>query len=279
MEIVLAKTAGFCFGVRRALDLVNEALALDKKDIYSLGPLIHNPGVVDNLSREGLVEVDDLSKIPCGRIVIRSHGVGPQIYQQAVLKGLKIIDATCPFVKNVHQLAVLLHEQCYQIIIVGEREHAEVKGVLDSVNNDAMVINQIHDLDGKFISPKIGIISQTTQDIANFQTIVAHLLEYAKEIRVFNTICLATSKRQQEAAELSKKVDLMIVVGGKNSANTTRLWEICRDNCSRSYQVENSDELMSEWFKNVKKAGITAGASTPDEQIQKVLKKIMKYRG
>ena len=279
MEIILAKTAGFCFGVRRALDLVNEALSSNEKPIYSLGPLIHNPGVVEDLSSKGLAVIEDISEVQSGRVVIRSHGVGPQIYQQANSKNLDIIDATCPFVKNVHQLAVLLHEQCYQIIIVGEREHAEVKGVLDSVNGDATVISHVNDLKGQVISPKIGIISQTTQDIMNFQKVVVYLLERAKEIRVFNTICLATNKRQQEAAELSKKVDLMIIVGGKNSANTTRLWEICRDNGSKSYQVETADELRPEWFEDVKIVGVTAGASTPDEQIQKVLKEIKKYGG
>jgi 4-hydroxy-3-methylbut-2-enyl diphosphate reductase len=280
MEIILAKTAGFCFGVRRALDLVNEALSLEeKKAIFSLGPIIHNPGVVENLRRKGLAVIEDISKVQSGRVVIRSHGVGPQVYQQANSKGLDIIDATCPFVKNVHQLAVLLHEQCYQIIIIGEREHAEVKGVLDSVDGDAIVVNHIKDLEGQVLSPKIGIISQTTQDILHFQKVVTYLLERAKEIRVFNTICLATSQRQQEAAELSRMVDLMIVVGGKNSANTTRLWEICRDNGSQSYQVESTAELLPEWFKNVKKVGVTAGASTPDEQIQKVLEEIKKYGG
>lgn len=277
MEIILAKTAGFCFGVRRALDLVNEALASDQKPIFSLGPIIHNPGVVEDLRNQGLEVVENISDVQSGRVVIRSHGAGPQIYQQAHLKNLDIIDATCPFVKNVHQLAMMLHEQCYQIIIVGEREHAEVKGVLDSVNGDAVVLNKIEDLEGQVISPKIGIISQTTQDINYFKQVVTFLLERAKEIRVFNTICLATSKRQQEAAELSKKVDLMIVVGGKNSANTTRLWEICRDNGSKSFQVESPAELCPEWFQNVKKVGVTAGASTPDKQIQKVLKEIKKY--
>ncbi len=273
----MAKTAGFCFGVRRALDLVNEALTLDQKPISSLGPIIHNPGVVEDLRNQGLAVVEDISEVQSGRVVIRSHGAGPQIYQQAYFKNLDIIDATCPFVKNVHQLAIMLHEQCYQIIIVGEREHAEVKGVLDSVNGDAIVLNKIEDLEGQVISPKIGIISQTTQDINYFKKVVTVLLERAKEIRVFNTICLATSKRQQEAADLSKKVDLMIVVGGKNSANTTRLWEICRVNGSKSFQVESPDELCSEWFQNVKKVGVTAGASTPDKQIQKVLKEIKKY--
>jgi (E)-4-hydroxy-3-methyl-but-2-enyl pyrophosphate reductase len=279
MKIVKAQTAGFCFGVRRALELVNEALAIQDNPIYSLGPLIHNPGVVQELNSKGLKVVEKISDIPFGRVVIRSHGVGPQVYQQAAEKNLEIIDATCPFVKNVQQLAVLLHEQCYQIMIVGEREHAEVKGVLDSVNGDALVVNCAADLNRQLLAPKIGVISQTTQDIVNFKQVVTELLEYSKEIRIFNTICLATTKRQQEIAELSKKVDRMIVVGGKNSANTSRLCEISRDNGSISIQVETPDELRSEWFVGVNIVGVTAGASTPDKQIQMVLEEIKKYRG
>lgn len=283
MEIIVAGTAGFCFGVKRALELVHEALHTSAENqntpIYSLGPLIHNPGVVRELTAQGLKVVERISDIPCGRVVIRSHGVGPQIYQQAADNNLQIIDATCPFVKNVQQLAVLLHEQCYQIIIVGEREHAEVKGVLDSVNGDALVVNSAADINRQQLSPKIGVISQTTQDIENFQQIITGLVEQVKEIRIFNTICLATSKRQQEAAELSQKVDLMIVVGGKNSANTRRLLEISREHCRICYQIESPDELNPEWFQGVDRVGVTAGASTPDQQINMVLEEIRNMGG
>ncbi|HBE78027.1 MAG TPA: 4-hydroxy-3-methylbut-2-enyl diphosphate reductase [Firmicutes bacterium] len=279
MEILLARTAGFCFGVKRALEMAHEALASQNTAIFSLGPLIHNPGVVQELSIKGLKVVNCIEDIPGGRVVIRSHGVGPQIYQQALSKNLEIIDATCPFVKNVQQLAVLLHEQCYQVIIIGEREHAEVKGVLESVAGDALVVNCVSDLNQQQIAPKVGVISQTTQEFSNFQLIVSGLLEFSKEIRIFNTICLATSKRQQEVAELSQEVERMIIVGGKNSANTSRLLEISRSNCIHSYQVETAAELKSEWFIGVNKVGVSAGASTPDQQIDIVLQEIKKYGG
>ena len=279
MEILVAQTAGFCFGVKRALELVHAALAVNDRPIYSLGPLIHNPGVVRELIVQGLTVVEQLADIPSGRVVIRSHGVGPQIYQEAATKNLEIIDATCPFVKNVQQLAILLHEQCYQIIIVGEAEHAEVKGVLDSVKGDAIVVNNVANLKPEQIAPKVGVISQTTQDINNFQQIITGITFYAKEIRIFNTICLATSHRQLEVAELSKKVDLMIVVGGKNSANTSRLVEISQDNGSKTFQVETPEELCPNWFSGVNRVGVTAGASTPDHQINIVLEEIKKYRG
>lgn len=277
MEIIVAKTAGFCFGVQRALEMVQEALADKSRPIYSLGPLIHNPGVVQELTEAGLQGVSQIDEIPSGRLVIRSHGVGPQVYQAAAAKNLEVIDATCPFVKNVHQLAILLHEQCYQIIIVGEREHVEVQGVLDSVKGDALVLNNMQELVSVQIAPKIGIISQTTQEIHNFSQIVAGIIPYSKEIRIFNTICLATSQRQQEVAELSKAVDMMIVVGGRNSANTSRLVEISRNHGTPTYQVESPSEIHSEWFANVKKVGVTAGASTPDQHIHAVVAKIKQF--
>ncbi len=274
MQIIIAKTAGFCFGVKRALELVQDALKSKQTPIYSLGPLIHNPGVVKELSDNGLNVITELKDINTGRVVIRSHGVGPQIYKKALANNLEIIDATCPFVKNVQQLAILLKEQCYQVIIVGEKDHAEVKGVLDSIDGDALVVNDVTELDSEKIAPKIGIISQTTQDIENFQKIVTEIISYSKEIRIFNTICSATLQRQQEVAELSTQVQLMIVVGGKNSANTNRLAEISRNNKCLTYQVESPDELQKDWFNNVKIVGVTAGASTPDQQINLVVDRI-----
>lgn len=274
MEILVAKTAGFCFGVRRAMEIVENALNERKDSLYSLGPLIHNPRVVEELEGKGLRTVDSLSQVPGGRVVIRSHGVGPSIYQSAQDQKLEVIDATCPFVKNVQQLAVFLSNEGYQVIIVGEPEHAEVKGVLDSVAGEALVIENIHGLDTGQIQPKVGVICQTTQELTNFQQITASIIPLAKEIRIYNTICLATSQRQQEAAELSRKVDLMIVVGGKNSANTSRLTEISRMNGIPTYQLESASEIDEAWFQEVKRVGITAGASTPDQQIEEIIQKL-----
>ncbi|MGE5582627.1 MAG: 4-hydroxy-3-methylbut-2-enyl diphosphate reductase [Bacillota bacterium] len=278
MEIILAETAGFCFGVKRALELIRGALK-SAEPIYSLGPLIHNPGVVRELAEKGLKVVNNIEEIPSGRVVICSHGAGPQIYQKALSQGLKITDATCPFVKNVQQLAVLLHEQSYQIIIVGEKDHAEVKGVLDSVDGEAIVVSNSRELPFTDIAPKVGLISQTTQDISNFQRIVAEVIPYVKEIRIFNTICLATSERQHEVAKLSSEVELMIVVGGKNSANTSRLVEISRRNGCPTFQVESAEEVERDWFSGVNRVGVTAGASTPDEQISSILAEIKKIGG
>lgn len=279
MEILVAKTAGFCFGVRRAMEMVASALKEGKRPLYSLGPLIHNPQVVKELEAEGLQMVDTLAQIPGGTVVIRSHGVGPSVYQGAQDQKLEIIDATCPFVKNVQQLAVFLRDEGYQVLIVGEPAHAEVKGVLDSVAGEALVVESIKDLDTCQIQPKVGIISQTTQDLTNFQQITGAVLPWAKEIRVYNTICLATSQRQAEVGELSRKVDLMIVVGGKNSANTSRLTEISRMNGTPTYQLESAQEIDEAWFQKVNKVGITAGASTPDQQINEIIEKLIHLGG
>lgn len=256
------------------MEIVVNALNERKDSLYSLGPLIHNPRVVKELEGKGLQTVDSLSQVPGGRVVIRSHGVGPSVYQRAQNQKLEVIDATCPFVKNVQQLAVFLRNEGYQVIIVGEPEHAEVKGVLDSVAGEALVIENTHDLDTGQIQPKVGVISQTTQELTNFQQITGSIISLAKEIRIYNTICLATSQRQQEAAELGRKVDLMIVVGGKNSANTSRLTEISRMNGIPTYQLESASEIDEAWFQKVERVGITAGASTPDQQIKEIIQKL-----
>jgi small subunit ribosomal protein S1 len=245
MEIVIAETAGFCFGVKRALEGVEQALEDGDTPIHSLGPLIHNPSVVAELESRGLKVVEDIGEIAAGRVVIRSHGVGPGIIQLAQDKGLEIIDATCPFVKNVQELAIMLYQEGYQVVIVGERDHAEVKGVLDSVAGNAVVIDTPAEVEISRLGPKVGIVSQTTKELQGFNRIVQIIAAHTKECRIFNTICLATARRQQEAAELSKTVDLMIVVGGQNSANTRHLAEICRDNGTLVHQVETAADLKA----------------------------------
>jgi small subunit ribosomal protein S1 len=274
MEIILAKTAGFCFGVKRALELVDQALADTGTPIYSLGPLIHNPAVVAELETRGLKPVETLRGIGAGRVVIRSHGVGPSVIAMAQAQQLTLIDATCPFVKNVQELALTLDREGYQVVIVGEREHAEVKGVLDAVKGAAIVIEDPDEVDRELVAPKVGIVSQTTQESAAFNRVVGAIVPYAKECRIFNTICLATARRQQEAAELSRQVERMIVVGGKNSANTRHLAQICRSGGTLTYQVEDAAELQTGWFAGVSRIGVTAGASTPDAQIFSVVEKI-----
>lgn len=279
MEIIVAKTAGFCYGVKRAMELVNASLRDSDSPIYSLGPLIHNPAVVQELERKGLKVIPQIETVAEGRVVIRSHGVGPGTYRYAAEHGLELIDATCPFVKNVQELALILKQEGYQVIIIGESAHAEVQGVLETVSGDALILQKPTDLQGNKVGLKVGIISQTTQDIATFQSWVARIVPLTKECRIFNTICLATTRRQQETGELSHVVDALIVVGGKNSANTNRLAEISRQLGTKTYQVESALELKPEWFLQLNKVGITAGASTPDGHIAAVIDKIKSLGG
>jgi small subunit ribosomal protein S1 len=274
MEIIVAKTAGFCFGVKRALELVDQALAETDTPIYSLGPLIHNPAVVAALEARGLKTIETLDGLFEGRVVIRSHGVGPSVISAAQAQRLTLIDATCPFVKNVQELAMVLYQEGYQVVIVGEREHAEVKGVLDSVAGKALVIEHPDEIRLDQLQSKVGIVSQTTQDSIGFNRVIGAIVPYTKESRVFNTICVATAQRQQEASKLSRQVEVMIVVGGKNSANTRHLAEICSTGGALTYQVEAAADLQAVWFSGVSRIGVTAGASTPDAQIFAVVEKI-----
>lgn len=282
MEILVAKTAGFCFGVKRALELVREALRNGDTPLYSLGPLIHNPRVVAELSGKGVQAVSNMDEIPAtgaGKVIIRSHGAGPGTYDIVAGKNFGIIDATCPFVKKVQQLGAFLAEQGYQVIVFGEKDHAEVKGVLESIASvpalsPALVIDDHQKVDSLKLAAKVGIISQTTQETANFNKLIADIVPHIKELRVFNTICSATAERQREVAELSRQVEVILVVGGKNSANTFRLAEISRKHGTRTYQVESPTEINPDWFQGVHKVGITAGASTPDEQIDEIVQKI-----
>lgn len=287
MEILIAKTAGFCFGVKRALEMVREALGNEDARLYSLGPLIHNPRVVAELSGKGVREISDIEEIPAGgtgKVIIRSHGAGPGTYQAAADKSLGIIDATCPFVKNVQQLGAFLAEQGYQVVVFGEKDHAEVKGVLEFIASanaryPVFVIGDSHGIDTLEFGSKVGIISQTTQESSSFSKLISNIVPHVKELRIYNTICSATSERQQEAAELSRQVEVMVVVGGKNSANTFRLSEISRKQGTRTFLVESPAEINPEWFQGVEKIGITAGASTPDEQINEIVQKIKNLGG
>jgi small subunit ribosomal protein S1 len=274
MEIIVAKTAGFCFGVKRALELVEKALESKEPPIYSLGPLIHNPAVVEELEARGLKQIDSLEGISWGRVVIRSHGVGPSVIKAAQAKQLNLIDATCPFVKNVQELATVLNNEGYQVVIVGEPEHAEVRGVLDSVAGKALVVGHPDEIRFDRLTPKVGIVSQTTQENAGFTRVVGKIIPHIKECRVYNTICLATAQRQQEASALSRQVEVMVVVGGRNSANTRHLAEICRAGGAVVYHVETAADLQDVWFIGKDRIGVTAGASTPDAQILAVIQQI-----
>ncbi|MDP2921246.1 MAG: 4-hydroxy-3-methylbut-2-enyl diphosphate reductase [Candidatus Omnitrophota bacterium] len=264
MKIKVARCAGFCFGVKRAINIAENALRelKDGDKIYSLGAIIHNPQVVDELSRKGLEVISDLRKIKRGRVIISSHGAPLETLEEIRKKKIKLIDATCPFVKYAQNIVRRLKKDGYRIIIVGDSAHPEVK----ALNSIAGKIKN---------SKKIGIISQTTQNKENYIKEIGKILgEDFSEVKIFNTICSDTSKRQSAARSLLKDCDIMIVIGGKNSANTRRLWQICKESGVDSFHIETELELKKKWFKGKICAGITSGASTPDQAVQRVTRNI-----
>lgn len=276
MKVSVVKDAGFCFGVKRAIKLASGAAKNDKSKVYTLGPLIHNPQVVETLRKKGVEVAEKLNKIKQGTVIIRSHGVHPKVIAQAKKKGLKIIDATCPFVKTAQKKAKLLCDQDYQVLVAGEADHPEVKGIVGYAQDKALVMNhkmRNHSL-AKF--KKLGVVAQTTLNLNSFKKVVDRLLELSKEIKIYNTICSATASTQSKSLKLAKEVDLMLVVGGYNSANTSRLARLCREAGTITYHVETAEELDRSWFRGIQKVGITAGSSTPEWIIQKVVREVRK---
>lgn len=274
MKVTLAKHAGYCYGVQRALKLAREATESSAKPIHTLGPIIHNPQVVDSLMKQGVCAVHSVDKVDAGTIIIRTHGVDPKITRTARMRGLEVIDATCPFVAKAQQRAANLVKNGYKVIIIGERNHPEVAGLLAYTDNKAVVIENASELEGLEAMNRVGVVVQTTQSIENLTHIVEGLLLKTKEIKVFNTICNATSQRQEAARELSGTVDLMLVVGGKNSANTTRLAQICNENNDNTYHIETAAEIDKAWLENIEHIGLTAGASTPNWIVQEVIDRL-----
>lgn len=270
MKVVLACHAGVCYGVERALKLAGEAAATGR-EVHTLGPLIHNPQAVEALRARGVEVAACVEDAPEGILVIRTHGVDPGLIEQAREVGLDVVDATCPFVSSAQQAAAQLKADGYTVLIVGEADHPEVEGIVAHTGGDAIVVEEVADIPARLGSRKVGIVVQTTQSLERLNQVVSALLPRVSELKVHNTICSATGKRQQSAEELARGVDVMVVVGGHNSGNTTRLAEICRTVNSRVHQVETADELQPGWFEGVETVGVTAGASTPDEQMAGVV--------
>ncbi|MBN2247244.1 MAG: 4-hydroxy-3-methylbut-2-enyl diphosphate reductase [Coriobacteriia bacterium] len=277
MKVIVARAAGVCYGVERALKLATEAATTGDR-VSTLGPLIHNPQAVAALQQRGVGVASSLDDIDDGTVVIRSHGVDPAVIVEAEKRGLSVVDATCPFVRAAHTCAAELAAAGYGVVIVGESDHPEVEGILAHAGGEAVIVEHASDLPAK-LPRRIGVVVQTTQQLSTLREVVDDLLPRTAELRVCNTICSATAKRQTAAAELADEVDVIVVVGGHNSGNTTRLTEICRARNPRTHHVETAAELRSEWFADATTVGVTAGASTPDEQIQGVIAAIESMPG
>ena len=270
MEVILAEHLGFCYGVKRAIEIARQNASSDGSS-STLGPIIHNPQMVERLKNEGVGIVGSLEEMDDGLIIIRSHGVGPKVYEEAESRGLELVDATCPHVKKAQLSAKLLSEEGYTVVIVGEKNHPEVKSIFEWTAQDAYIIETEAEANALPRIGKLGIVSQTTFSGDRFRSIVSCLLEKSREIKILRTICTATDLRQAAALDLAEKVDVMLVIGGKNSANTTRLAQLCATKC-KTYHIETVEELQDDWIKDVNKIGITAGASTPDWIIKEVYK-------
>lgn len=274
--IRLARNSGFCFGVKRAIQIAEKA-AIQHDEVVTLGPIIHNPQVVQQLKKKHIYAVDNLSDVENRPTILRSHGVPKQTIDFLKKKNVEIIDAICPYVARTQSYGQELDEQGYQIIIFGDKNHPEVKAVKSYIKSNAIIVETVEMLPQK-LPAKIGIISQTTQRMDKLQKLIDYILPKANELRVYNTICNATSIRQKSTLILAQKSDIMIVIGGKNSSNTKQLAKICQKH-SETYHIETSEELESVWFTNKYKIGLTAGASTPDWCILEVYNRIKKYIG
>ena len=269
MEITVAKTAGFCFGVKRAVEKVYDQIATGKKQIYTYGPIIHNEEVVQDLEEKGVQVInskEELEALKEGVVVIRSHGVGREIYE------LELVDATCPFVKKIHKI---VREQCEagrRVIIVGNEHHPEVEGIKGWGNEYTLAVESLEEFEHLALRPdeKLCIVAQTTFNYNKFQDLVEKISKTYYDILVLNTICNATQERQVEARQIASQVDVMIVIGGRNSSNTQKLYEICRRECKHTYYIQTLEDFKPEITGTVRSVGITAGASTPNQIIEEV---------
>ena len=272
--IRVSDSAGFCWGVERALEVARKAAAEAPAPINTLGPLIHNPGVIVDLQRRGIGVISCPEEATEGTVILRSHGVPKETKGRLCAAGLKVLDATCRFVTSAQEKAAGLNAQGYLVVILGERDHPEVLALRSYAGDDSLVVETPDDLPEELPRPRIGVVVQTTQSRERLSEIVAYLAPRVRELLVHNTICSATERRQAAAISMARGVDVVIVVGGRNSGNTRRLAEMCAREQPRTYHVESADEIEPGWLLDARAVGITAGASTPADQIEEVTKRL-----
>ena len=274
-EVILAKSAGFCFGVKRAVDTVYEQTG--KKNVYTFGPIIHNEEVVKDLEKKGVFVIntmEELDDITEGTVIIRSHGVSSAVYEALQKKGVEIVDATCPFVLKIHNIVKQESANGKQIVIIGNEKHPEVEGIMGWSKTQVHVVDTAEKAQNLQLDPQreVCIVSQTTFNYNKFKELVEIISEKGYNIIIRNTICNATEERQTEAREIAKRVDAMIVVGGSSSSNTRKLYEICKNECKDTYYIQTLNDLDMTSLGKADCIGITAGASTPNNLIEEVSK-------
>jgi 4-hydroxy-3-methylbut-2-enyl diphosphate reductase len=271
--ITLAKVAGFCFGVRRAVEMAEQARQERFGTITTLGPIIHNEQVIERMRSAGIETANDLAQITQGTVILSAHGVSPAVRAQAQRQALDILDVTCPFVTKVHRAAQQLHAQGYQILLVGDPGHTEVKGVMGAVEaagGSVTLVSTPEQVAELTLGKKVGVLSQTTQQAATFGAIVGEVSRRVSEVRAINTVCGATDELQAAATDLARQVEVVLVIGGKKSANTKRLRQLCADQGVPAYHIETAAEIEPEWLAGKERIGLTAGASTPDWLIEEI---------
>jgi 4-hydroxy-3-methylbut-2-en-1-yl diphosphate reductase len=278
-DIRVSRSAGFCWGVERALEMANQAVDEATGQVASLGPLIHNPRVVADLQAKGVRVVENPGDVGEGTVIIRSHGVPEDVRTDLERRGLEVVDATCRFVKAAQEKAAWLRAQGYTVVILGERDHPEVLALRSYAGPDSLVVEGREGLPATLPSPRLGIVVQTTQSADRLAELAAFLAPRARELLVFNTICHATDRRQRDAAALAGGVDTVFVVGGKDSGNTRRLAELCARAQPHTYHIESPDEVEAQWLASAKVVGVTAGASTPADQIDAVIRRLRELGG
>ena len=277
MEVLIAKNSGLCYGVKRALNLAYETAQMKKGQVFTFGDLIHNQQVIRQLKEQGIVSIEDLHGLNRGTVIIRSHGVSPEIYTLLGEKEIETVDATCPIVKNIQKRVEKLAKSEDEIIIVGNRKHPETQGLLGYSLGKGTVIENEDQVNELPAAIKRTVLAQSTQDLFLFKKVVAALVEKTEELKVFNTICQSTQTRQKSTSELASRVDALFIIGGKNSSNTQKLYEITKRILPMTYFIEDPEQITPEMLEGVQKIGLSGGASTPPEAIQQAEIKIKSH--
>ena len=269
MEVLLARENGFCFGVKKAVELT-EAAAETGKPVYNLGQVVHNPKISERLAARGVTVIKDPSEAPSGMVVIRAHGIPPQMRAKIEAQGLECIDATCSLVLRAQRFTKQLADEGYRVVILGTPAHPEVIGLVGFAGDNHIIVETKDDWERLPKMKKAGVVSQSTQPPWAFKELVSHVAEISQETKIFNTVCPVTVKRQQAATELAGETDTIVVVGGKNSANTRELVNLARMQGRTAYHIEHAAELLPEWVRGQARIGLIGGCSTPMETLLEV---------
>lgn len=274
MEVIIAKNTGLCYGVKRALRLAQETRKQKKGKVFTFGDLIHNPQIITDLENQGILSINDIKDMKDGTVIIRSHGVSPEIYRLIANDKVNIVDATCPIVKKIQKLVEILAKEESEVVIVGNKNHPEIKGLIGYSRAKAVIVENEAQAKGLSKKKKRAVLAQSTQDILLFRKVVSVLIKKTRELTVHNTICQSTQTRQKTTLELASLVDVLFIIGGKNSSNTYKLYKNSKKILSNTHFIESAEQITFEMLAGAKKIGLSGGASTPPEAIQEAEIKI-----